>query len=118
MKGTILVSDIEIGRLKKLAEHLKKRTLLERVDRESAKPKLRVYENGSAIRYLDFPFAECTHIFDEWGFNTDGQPTLRIPALTVGGEVPPSSYWKDLLFQGKWTAPHQLEGFPGSIMTG
>lgn len=25
---------------------------------------------------------------------TDGQPTLRIPAITVGGEVPPSTYWK------------------------
>ena len=24
---------------------------------------------------------------------TDAQPTLRIPALTVGGEVPLSSYW-------------------------
>lgn len=26
---------------------------------------------------------------------TDAQPTLRIPELTVGGEVPMSEYWKD-----------------------
>ncbi len=26
---------------------------------------------------------------------TDAQPTLRIPALTVGGEVPMTEYWKN-----------------------
>jgi TldD protein len=25
---------------------------------------------------------------------TDAQPTLRIPELTVGGEVPMTDYWK------------------------
>lgn len=27
---------------------------------------------------------------------TDAQPTMRIPEITVGGEVPPSTYWKDV----------------------
>lgn len=69
-------STIEIERLSRLAEHLRKNKLYEKIDRSSISVPLRLYQNGSVIRYFDFPFFECTHIFKEWIFTSDGLPVL------------------------------------------
>lgn len=68
---------IEIERLNVLAEHLSKGDLYERIDRSSSSVPLSIYQNGRAIRYYDFPFCECVHIFKEWIFTSDGLPVLN-----------------------------------------
>jgi hypothetical protein len=78
MKETIIdAAEIEVGKLRMLAGHLKKRNLLEKIDRKSTLPKLNIHQNGSVIRYWEFPFSECVHLFKEWTFNSDGHPVLN-----------------------------------------
>ena len=61
MKDTLIKTE----RLLQLAQHLRRHKQYEAVDSSAALPSLRIHENGSVMRYLDFPFFECAHIFDE-----------------------------------------------------
>jgi hypothetical protein len=76
MKETISVSEIETGRLKVLAEHLRKGKLFEKVDStQSSFPK--VHHTGWFVHHYVFPFCECARIFKEWEFSNDGRPKLK-----------------------------------------
>lgn len=75
MKETISVSEIETGRLKVLAEHLRKGKFFEKVDSSESSPK--AHDSGWFVRHYAFPFRECVRIFKEWEFSKDGQPKLK-----------------------------------------
>jgi len=76
MKNSTNNITIETERLSRLAEHLHKGKLYENIDRSSISVPLSIYQNGRAVRYYDFPFCECAHIFKEWIFTPDGIPVL------------------------------------------
>lgn len=76
---------IKTDRLQILAAHLRKNRQYEVVG-NSLLPVLGMHGDGNTIRFFEFPFYECVHLFKEWTFSPEGLPVLEGTSQSTIGD--------------------------------
>lgn len=77
-------NSIKTERLQILAAHLRRNKQYE-VD-NSLLPVLGLHGDGCVIRFFEFPFFECVHLFKEWTFSPEGHPVLEGTSQSTIGD--------------------------------